>query len=239
VEGLMSNRKMIPGDLRYPGELALILLCLALLALSGTQPAMAHGGGTPQLTNAEAGPYLVSVWTEPDPIRVGNFHVTIAVLESPAPSSSERESGDPVLDAMVQVNLKPISETGKSFVAYATRENAVNKMLYEADLDLASEGQWRVDIQVEGPAGTGSTGFDIEAAPPSVFNAAGGVPWPVWAGGLGLALLGVGWSVLTFRSQGDRGPSITDQQTTDPSRRPSAVTGNREYVQDQERTSTI
>ena len=30
----------------------------------------AHGGGEPQLTNAVAGPYRVSVWTQPEPMRV-------------------------------------------------------------------------------------------------------------------------------------------------------------------------
>jgi hypothetical protein len=204
----------------------LTLLGFALLLLFGIRPAQAHGGGTPQLTNAEAGPYLVSVWTEPDPIRVGEFHVTVAVLESPDPSSSGREGGDLVLDATVQVGVKPVSQAGQTLVAYATRENAVNKLLYEADLDLPSEGQWRVDIQVEGPAGIGSTGFDIEAAPPSVINALEWLPWPVWAG-LGLVLLAVGWSVHTFRSRDDRGPSITGRRAIDPSRQRSAASGHR------------
>jgi hypothetical protein len=189
---------------------------------------MAHGGGTPQLNNAEAGPYLVSVWTEPDPIRVGEFHVTVAVLEPPEPSPSGREDGNLVLDATVQVDVKPINQAGQTLVAYATRENAVNKLLYEADLELPSEGQWRVDIQVEGPAGIGNAGFDIEAAAPrSVINASGWLPGPVWAG-LGLVLLAVGWSVYTFRSRDDRGPSITDRRAIDPSRQRSAASGHRE-----------
>jgi hypothetical protein len=222
MEVLMPDRRLSPSGLRYVGRLAPILLGLTLLALSGTRPAVAHGGGTPQVTNAEAGPYLVSVWTEPNPIRVGEFHVTVAVLESPAPGSSARESGDPVLDATVQVRVAPASETGKALIADATRENAVNKLMYEADLDLPSEGQWRVDIQVEGPTGTGSTGFDIEAAPPAVFSAAGWLPWPVWAG-LSLVLVAVVWSVQAFRSQKDRGSSANNQPAIGPSRqRPAA-----------------
>jgi hypothetical protein len=204
----------------------LILLGLALLLLLGIRPAVAHGGGTPQLTNAEAGPYLVSVWTEPDPIRVGELHVTVAVLESPEPSSSGREGGDLVLDATVQVDVKPVSREGQTLVAYATRENAVNKLLYEADLDLPSEGQWRVGIQVEGPAGIGSAGFDIEAAPSSTINALKRLPWPVWAG-LGLVLLAVGWSIYTFRSRDDRGPSITDRRAIDSSHQRPAASGHR------------
>ena len=34
-----------------------------------TLVADAHGTGTPQLLNAPAGPYLLSVWTDPDPLR--------------------------------------------------------------------------------------------------------------------------------------------------------------------------
>ncbi len=39
----------------------------------------AHGGGTPRLVNLVVEPYRLWLWTEPEPLRVGEAHFTIAV----------------------------------------------------------------------------------------------------------------------------------------------------------------
>ena len=170
----------------------------ALLLLFVPRPAQAHGGGVPQLTNAEAGPYRISVWTQPDPIRVGDFHVTVAISQAPKPGASTREAGELVLDATVQEQAEPVSQVGDTLSAPATRDNAVNKLFYEADLTLPADGEWRVDIHVNGAAGAGSAAFEIEALPPSPFNTVVGFGWPLWAG-LGLVLLVAGWWLQTSR----------------------------------------
>jgi hypothetical protein len=180
--------------LRHIGRLAFTLVGLALIM--PLDLAQAHGGGTPQLTNAEAGPYRVSVWTQPDPIRVGELHVTVAVSEP----SGQRNAGDLVLDATVRVQVEPVGQDEESLVAFATRENAVNKLFYEADLDLPVEGQWRVVTWVEGPAGAGGVSFDIQASSPSAFNNLGTLRWPLWAG-LGLVLIVAGWGVQISRDR--------------------------------------
>ncbi len=184
--------------IRNLAGLALTCLGLALILLFASRSVQAHGGGTPQLINAEAGPYWVSVWTDPDPIRVGEFHVTVAVSEAPKPGSSTREAGDLVLDAAVLVRAEPVSQNGETLVAAATRDNAVNKLFYESDLTLPAEGQWRVDVQVNGTAGAGNAGFDIEASSPSTFYTLLGLGWPLWAG-LGLVLVAGGWWVQMSR----------------------------------------
>jgi hypothetical protein len=193
------NRSSNPKTfIRYLASLALIWLGLALILLFACRSVQAHGGGTPQLINAEAGPYWVSVWTDPDPIRVGEFHVTVAVSEAPKPGSSSREAGDLALDATVLVRAEPAGQDGETLVAAATRDNAVNKLFYEADLTLPAEGQWRVDVQVNGTAGAGNAGFDIEASSPSTFNTLLGLGWPLWAG-LGVVLVAGGWWVQMSR----------------------------------------
>ena len=192
----------VPGQrqVSFPGGLAFGLVALIVSLAFAAHPVHAHGGGTPKLTNAEAGPYRVSVWTDPDPIRAGELHVSVAVVESLEPGASEGEIGDLILDANVQVRAEPISQAGNVLIAYATHENAVNKLLYEADLDLPAEGQWRVTIQVEGPAGAGSAGFEIEALPALASNIFLTVPWPVW-GGLIVGIFAIGWLVQMSRSQ--------------------------------------
>jgi hypothetical protein len=192
---LRSNQKTYT---RYLAGLALTWLGLALILLFAPRPIQAHGGGTPRLINAEAGPYWVSVWTDPDPIRVGEFHVTVAISEAPEPGAGTREAGDLVLDATVLVRADPVGQGGETLAAAATRDNAVNKLFYEADLRLPAEGQWRVDIQVDGATGTGNASFDIEASSPPAFNTPFSLGWPLWAG-LGLVLAAGGWWVQTSR----------------------------------------
>jgi hypothetical protein len=170
-------------------------MCLLLSVVAG--PAAAHGGGEPQLSNAEAGPYRVSAWTEPNPIRAGQLHVTVAVSQAPEPGADQ---GDVVLDAAVQVRLEPVGLAGEAVVAPATRENAVNKLLYEADMELPAEGRWQVTVEVAGPAGAGSAAFEIDALPSSTASGLRALPWPVWAG-LGLMVLLAGGMVWAGRAQ--------------------------------------
>lgn len=168
-----------------------LLLILPLTVGYATGVARAHGGGVPQLANAEAGPHLISVWTQPDPIRVGTAHFTVAVSEPPVSGAATvEEAGAPVLGATVELRLKPVSGNGETLVALATHKAAVNKLLYEVDVDLPSAGRWQVVVYVEGPAGSGNTSFEAEVLPPSTFQ------WWTLLGGLGLVLLTAGWIVV-------------------------------------------
>ncbi len=151
----------------------------------------AHGGGVPQLVNAKAGPYRVFVWTQPDPLRVGEAHFTVAVSQPPNLAATAEETGNPVLDATVKMQVEPVNQTGETLTVLATHDTATNKLFYEADLELPTIGQWRVLVSVEGPAGSGNVEFEIQVSPPPSFN---------WAllGGLALALLAAGWVIQRF-----------------------------------------
>ena len=73
--------------------------------------AQAHGTGTPQLLNAPSGPYLLSVWTDPDPLRADEAHVVVAVLE---PATRE-----PIVTGVeVTVRLEPL---GGDCLLYTSR----------------------------------------------------------------------------------------------------------------------
>jgi hypothetical protein len=188
----------------------MMLMGLAL-ALSGmAPPAQAHGGGTPQLAIVEAGPYRVSTWTQPNPIRVGVLHVTVAVFEAPAPGARAGETGPLVLDAQVHVTLTPLGHAADTLTAQATRQNALNKFFYETDLELPSQGQWQAVIQVQGPAGGGSADFQIQALPPSRLGSLGTLAWPV-LGGLGLALVVAAWWTRSARGQDEARPGSAER----------------------------
>lgn len=188
-------------------------MALAALWLGLASPLSAHGGGTPRLTNVPAGPYRVYAWTEPDPWRVGEVHLSIAVTQ-PA-SAADREAGAqvevPVTDAEILVTLTPANSASAPIVVQATRQSLLGDYYFEADTDLPAAGVWQITIAVQGEAGSGATEFEIEALEARSLNwtlvlAAGGVLLVI------VALIGV-WS--------------RNQQPATPSQRPTRRTANR------------
>lgn len=149
----------------------------------------AHGGGVPQLVDAAVGPYRLYVWSKPDPMRVGPAHLTIGVFERPA----GEEADVPVLEAEVMIRLEPLENAGEGWTGRASREDSVNKLYYESDLELPAAGRWQATIEVVGPAGEGSAQFDFEAYPP-------GLNWTLVGGGAA-ALLAAGWWFWGARGQ--------------------------------------
>lgn len=147
------------------------LLFVSWLALA---PAgFAHGGGTPQLVNAPAGAYLISAWSQPDPVRVGIFHLTIAVAQA--------DTFEPILEAAVSVEL--LHSNGQQLMTQATHAQATNKLFYESDLKIDTTGEWAVIIIVNGSE---AVGFPLNVLPPlSPLRRFG--PWLV--AGLGLITL--------------------------------------------------
>ncbi len=158
------------------------------------QVALAHGGGTPVLTDAEAGPYRLFVWANPAEPFVGEYHVTVAVTQPVAPGEDPL-SGTPVLGAEVTLLFQHL-ETGEEIRAAATHENATNKLLYEGDVALPRPGPWQVTVRVVGPDGEGQAGYTIQAA------AKRQVDWQLVGGGV-LLLLGLaGAGLFLYRRFG-------------------------------------
>ncbi len=152
--------------------------------LLATSWARAHGGGTPQLANEPAGPYLLSVWSEPNPAVVGKLHLTLALADP--------ESGAPVTEANVTLAARQGETT---LTAAASHEGALVPEFYEADLALPREGEWQFQIDISGDAGSGQAGFALAVV-------AGTTNWLLIAlVGVGVAV--VGWvGVLLWRGRG-------------------------------------
>ncbi len=169
------------------GRKVWVCLLFSLILAFPLRIVLAHGGGVPQIVNAETGPYLVSVWTQSNPLYVGQNHFTVAVSEPSDTSSSTREAGPPILEAKVELQLTP--PEGKSLLVPATHKNAINKLFYEADLELPTIGIWQVEIIVVGPDGSGQTNFEVEVLPPSKIT------WILWSG-LIVLLAAVAWFMM-------------------------------------------
>lgn len=160
----------------------LMLLCSLALSLLWLQPALAHGGGAPQITDAPAGPYRLFAWSSPDPWRTGSaVHLTVAVTMVDAAGQTT-----PISDAAVTVVLTAESQSTPP-VQLMAAPNPTAAGFYEADGQLPVAGVWRVEVLVDGAAGAGSGAFTTSVEPGNSFQ------WMIGVGvGVGvLALLGI------------------------------------------------
>lgn len=147
---------------------------------------LAHGGGTPRLTDVTVGPYRLFVWSQPTTPRVGEMHFTVAVVTADG-GANAADSGDtldtPVLDATVQLQLRADADPEQLLVSAATRDQALFPQYYETDVDVPAAGTWRANVTVNGPAGAGDATFNFVVLPSRQIN------WAMVAGGILLLLL--------------------------------------------------
>lgn len=168
-----------------------LLFCLAgLIAMAFyARPVAAHTEGVMQLAAEPAGPYMLTVWTSPDPVQVGEVHVAIAVVQA--------EDALPVLEADVLVRLTP-EDGGQAISGPATTENSENKFLHEAILDVAESGNYQVDIVVEGAdGGLGEASF------PLVVEGGAGPNWALALAAVAVVAVAV-VLIVRYRRQGSR-----------------------------------
>jgi len=158
------------------------ILFLGLLTLAFVLPQLvsAHGGGTPRLIDVEAGPYRLFAWTQPEPIRADEVHVSIGVVLNDA--SATESTGDlltkPVTDATITVHFTALDGESDPLIVDAIL-GGVGTVYYEADTILPTAGSWRFTIEVSGSAGEGRAEFVEEVLPARTVNmtllASGGV----------------------------------------------------------------
>jgi hypothetical protein len=153
---------------RSPWRLGLI--GLALLLVMGGEPLWAHGGGTPRLIDVAAGPYRIFAWTLPEPMRVGEVHVTIGLTANGASAVGATDQlVQPVTDATVLVHFVPVAGDVAPIVRTATL-SGVGAVYYEADASLPTAEEWRVMIEVQGAAGTATAEFAEVLLPARTVN---------------------------------------------------------------------
>lgn len=155
------------------GVAAFVLASLAIGWLA--RPALAHGG-VPVLTDTPAGPYVVSVWAESTPLRAGVNHLSLAV--------GEADSDALVTDVRVRVEATYSEDETTQVTGSATQGDP----FYDVDLALARTGPWEIVIQVDGPLGSGQTGFEVDVEPDTALD------WRLVAG----AAVALGLSGLTY-----------------------------------------
>lgn len=168
------------------GLAALVLAALGVAVLTGAL--MAHGIGKAQVLNEPAGPYLLSAWTDPNPLREDETHVVVAVTD---PTTRE-----PIVTGVqVEVRATSLAEPSEVVSVLAGTDN-VNQLFYAAEFnDRLTAGQWRITIHIQGEQGSGEIeGFVIEVEP------ARGLNW-LLLGAAGIGLIVVIWLVGSLRPE--------------------------------------
>jgi hypothetical protein len=137
---------------------------VAVALLAALIPQIAKGDGGVMLLHEARGAFLVTVFVSPEAARGGLTDLSVLVQSS--------TSGDVLLDADVGLAVDPpkgmASTPSKEFcgassapagsqlpdvtqlqgTVRATREQASNKLLYAAALNLNSKGDWRLHVYV-------------------------------------------------------------------------------------------
>jgi hypothetical protein len=167
----------------------------------------AHGGKL-QRGLAPAGPYLVSVWTQPDPARVGALDLSAAILR---PDTREL-----VPDAAMRMIARH-STSSQSVEAAGSRAagglfDLLVPPLYHASAEIPAPGRWHVTVSVGGLAGRGDVDFDLEIGPPLT------IPWGLIAASASVSSLALaGWCVVR-RSARRRQAGVSAPPEIKPSR---------------------
>jgi hypothetical protein len=174
---LLTSRRLVWASV--------ILLWCALIAA----PTQAHLGGTPLLINEPAGPFLVSVWSLPNPLVANQEANLIVAISEP---TAEARAGVVILDAEIAIEL---TQGGEQLWVYPSHDEATNKLFYEGYFTFPTDGTWAGSISLNKDGETGTATFSATVAP----GEATGINW-LWVGVTAVFLIGIGWFMWQQKS---------------------------------------
>jgi hypothetical protein len=170
--GVSPVLKNYGRDARATLRLPILIVAMTLVCAH-----IAHAdGGSVQLQSA-AGPFQVTLFSEPGVIRAGLVDLSVFVQTSP--------HGEPVLDADVTLGLSPlddskigqgaawappacISGTNQELTRIkANRATGPNLLLYSALVRIPTEGRWQLSVLVHCKNIRGMTQAILNVEPPA------------------------------------------------------------------------
>jgi len=110
------------------------------------------------LFRQDAGPFIVTAFSDPAPVRVGSADLSVMLQKASDQST--------ILDATVSFRLRK-SQTGTitEVVAPATHARATNKLLYAAHITLPSSGHWQLLVDIKQGGVTVAASSDLYVLP--------------------------------------------------------------------------
>jgi putative membrane protein len=152
------------GAAPEPGGASRTLLALAMVL---PLAAVAYGLLAPDKVDIDgdvvrakelSGTFQISVFTAPEPVPTGDFAVAVLI--------QDKSNGSPILDGDVVVSAEPLGGSeNRSGPVLATRDQAQNKLLEAAALDLPESGAWEVHVSVRRGDQEGSVTCRLQVAP--------------------------------------------------------------------------
>jgi hypothetical protein len=133
--------------------------CVALLlALLAAPLARAHDGPPyPVLVDQTAGPYVLSVWADPD-VGTGTFYIQL----EPPPGGAVTEA------TTVELWVQPADGRSPEVRSLATRKASRDGVRFTADARFDTEEWWRARFVLRGPQGTAEAETKVEVTPPGL-----------------------------------------------------------------------
>jgi hypothetical protein len=196
----------MPRRLRLPvGALCALLLC----GLPPARPAHAHlGPPFPILVDRQLGPYVASVWTDPN-IGTGIFFV---VLEAPPGRRLPAQT-------RVRIGVQPASKRLAEALYEAQPQPVRKGARYYTTVQFDRGEMWLVRVLVEGSEGGGTLTTQVEATPAGTIGPIGFLIY-------GFPFVGVGflWIKAILRRRGEPPPGKRSRpQPRDRSPSPAAA----------------
>ena len=118
--------------------------------------ALLADGGTLRLSKV-SGPYRLTLFTSPTPLRAGPIDVSVIVCDA--------ATGERLPDARVKIRLAPAGQPEDATTRLATTDHATTKFFQMASFDLPRPGPWMVAADVDGPRGPARVATQLEIAP--------------------------------------------------------------------------
>ncbi len=131
---MRQHRETITANITAKGAIALLSGAIAcVLGINGAQA----DGGTVQFTKL-AGPFSITVFTTPCPLRAGPVDISLMIQSS--------DNQQPLLDCIAAVQLRKEGEV--SITSEATHEAAQNKLFYAAQVRISESGVWDLEATI-------------------------------------------------------------------------------------------
>lgn len=136
-------------------------LLLLLLFLLSAAPLAADGGRI--RLHQQAGPFVVTLFSTPDPLVEGPADFSVAV---------ERAGGQGLVeDAQVTlIFTQPEDPEGTRIVVPATHQAATSRFLQAANLQLPRSGSWLVEVIVSAGDQAGECSARVDVLPRTAFR---------------------------------------------------------------------
>jgi hypothetical protein len=159
------------------GRLFKTALPLSCLLLGGWVSTVRGDGGIVRFSG-RCGGRLVTVFTNPTPLRAGTVDVSILVQDV--------DSGKVTTDIPIVVCARLSDHRHNEIRIAATTDAAANKLMQAAPFELLQPGKWHLEVFVQDLDREGPIAFDVEVgdAQPEWLSMGLWIGWPLLVVGL-------------------------------------------------------